>query len=199
MFGVFLSFFKLKWFLQMWSRILCPALTSIYGMCSSSRNGSKGDGITLRRVALLWWMAHLTITSHALSGQTLSPRRHWNLDFNIPNVFSISPWVLQCARLNVVCGPGAGLGYGVMSIGRHGYPRSPRRYPSNCPAIKYKLWAILHKHNNYEVCGMFIMQRTLLKCIAHIGFTIYPGIVDRTRQFCLYIGDHVRIQASHIT
>jgi hypothetical protein len=92
-------------------------------------------------------LAHATIMSHARSGQTLSPRRHWNLDFNIPNVFSILTRVLLCARFNVVCGPGAGLGYGVMSVGRHGYPRSPRIHPSNCPAIKYKLWAILHKHN----------------------------------------------------
>ena len=137
----------MKWFLQMWSRILCPALASICGMCSPSRNGSKGGGISLRRVAILWRTAHATIMSHARSGQTLSPRRHWNLDFNIPNVFSILTRVLLCARFNVVCGPGAGLGYGVMSVGRHGYPRSPRIHPSNCPAIKYKLWAILHKHN----------------------------------------------------
>ena len=41
------------------------------------------------------------------SGKTLNPRRHWNLDFNIPNVFSILTRVLLCARLNVVCGPGA--------------------------------------------------------------------------------------------
>ena len=33
------------------------------------------------------YIVEATITSHARSGQTLSPRRHWNLDFNIPNVF----------------------------------------------------------------------------------------------------------------
>ena len=139
----------------MWSRIICPALASICGMGSSSRNVSKGGGISLRRVAMLWRTAHATIMSHARSGQTLSPRRHWNLDFNIPNVCSTLTRVLLCARLNAVCGPGAGLGYGVMSVGRHGYPRSPRRYPSNCPAIKYKLWDILHKHNNW---GLYFIK-----------------------------------------
>ena len=57
---------------------------------------------------------------------------------SIPYI-SILTRVLLCARLNVVCGPGAGLGYGVMSVERHGYPWSPRRYPSNYPATEYKL------------------------------------------------------------
>lgn len=102
----------------MWSRILCQPLQTFANVFLLEER-VKWGGISLRRVAILWRTAHATITSHARSGQTLSPRRHWNLDFNIQNVFSILTRVLLCARLNVVCGPGAGLGYGVMSVGRH--------------------------------------------------------------------------------
>ena len=50
----------------------------------------------------------------------------------------------------------------------------------------------------YEVYDMLIMQHTPFKCIAQIGFTIHPGIVDRTRPLCLYSRDHVGSITYHL-
>ena len=145
----------------MWARIICPALASICGMGSSFRNGSKGGGISLRRVAMLWRTAHATIMSPARSGQTLNLRRHWNLDFNIPNVCSTLTRVL-------VQGTGWWASGGMDILGLLGDThrialRSNTNFEISCTSTTI-MRSIFHK-----------MQRTLLKFSVQIRFAIHRG------------------------
>ena len=85
-----------------------------------------------------------------------------------------------------------GLGYGVMSVGREGWiPSISQEIPIELPCDQIQTLSYLAQAQQLYEVSRFIMQCTLLKCIAQIGFTIHPGIVDRTRPFCLYIRDHV--------